>query len=450
MSQQTRAASESAETSVLGSILLDNTCIHDVSQVLSPEHFSSDAAKLVYKTALFLSERGDPIDPVTIAQVLDGQGALDSVGGINGLLTLNEASASAVNVLHHARIMVDIDKRRRALLEMDRKRTLIEASEPGSIDAAIALTMDALSGLCDESQSSTGLQHHAGALKGAVRDAQEANERGGQLGVSCDLDALNQAMGGTAGRGHLITVAGRPGMGKSAVAMQWAVQVACPAPAPLGQQQREGEPVAIFSLEMPAKQCSARNLCAHAQVPHDNMKNGTLSDSHVDRLLTSMRLLSKAPIYIDQKPAATIGYIRGELRRLVSKVGPLGGVVIDYVQRMGGKSDPRERVVEITRTAKTLALIFDCPILLLAQLNRECEKRQDKRPMLSDLKESGSIEEDSDVVLFVYRDEYYNEDSEDRGIAEVIAAKNRSGSTGTWKMRWSGPCTRFDDIRGGY
>ncbi|MEZ4466880.1 MAG: replicative DNA helicase [bacterium] len=280
----------------------------------------------------------------------------------------------------------------------------------------------------------------AGALKQAVEKVQRAYElKSSVTGTPTGFLALDARTAGLQA-GDLIILAARPAMGKTALALNLATNAAM-----------HNRTVAVFSLEMPTVQLAARILASEARVDGERMRTGHLSDGDIDRLLQSVKRLNQLSVHIDDTPSLSVMECRSKCRRLASErtLPPLGLVVVDYLQLMKGRAGIKSReqeISDISRNLKALAKELSVPVIALSQLNRGVESRPNKRPQLSDLRESGAIEQDADIIMFVYRDEYYNEDSEDRGIAEVIIGKNRSGSTGTAKLKFFKQWTRFDNL----
>jgi replicative DNA helicase len=284
----------------------------------------------------------------------------------------------------------------------------------------------------------------ATALKGAIEKVQHAYEvKSSVTGTPTGFLTLDARTAGLQ-PGDLLILAARPGMGKTALALNLATNAAM-----MGKHS-----VAVFSLEMPTVQLAGRILASEARVDGERMRTGHLSDGDIDRLLQAVKRMNQLPVFIDDTPSLSIMECRSKCRRLAADrtLPPLGLVVVDYLQLMKGRANVKSReqeISEISRNLKALAKELSVPVMALSQLNRSVESRPNKRPQLSDLRESGAIEQDADIIMFVYRDEYYNEDSEDRGVAELIIGKNRSGSTGTCRLKFFKQWTRFDNLEPG-
>ena len=433
---------QEAEQSVLGSVMLDNSALDRVGASLDAGDFYAPKHACVWRAMLALAQAGEPIDVVTLVQHLEQRQEMAEAGGLDYVLSLTEASATAVNVEHHAGIVRDAaDVRRMASAA---HRIAIRASS-GDYDSAAAFIDEAQQAVFDVgsdrgSQSMTALQP---ALMANIQAIQKAYESKAVVtGTPTGFTDLDEILSGFQ-PGTLNILAARPAMGKSAMAAAFAAATASIA----------GGSVAIFSLEMPAEEYSNRMLHAEARVDSRKSKSGHIGDGDIDRLLQSTKRMAGWSVHIDDCAAATVMNIRSGCRRIAAdkSLPPLALVVIDYLQLMGGSGQSREQEVSgISRGLKNMAKELGVPVIALAQLNRGLESRTDKRPMLSDLRESGAIEQDADVVMFVYRDEVYNPETADAGIAELIVRKHRAGATGTVRLRWTPEWTRFDSLARGH
>lgn len=425
-----------AEQSVLGSILLDSSALVSAMDILQPDDFYRDAHRQIYQAILALSDRGEPVDMITLCEELNRRGSLEAVGGVAYISTLANYVPSAANIEHYARIVKE-----KATL-----RDLISAAQ--RITAIGYEGQDEIEKILDEAEKlifAVGEQrtgHDFAAVKDILLDAFENIEKvyqsKGQLtGVPSgfvDLDHMTSGFQPS----DLIILAARPSMGKSAFALNVALHAAV----------RHHVPVAIFSLEMSKEQMAQRLLCAEANVDAHRLRTGYIEDEDWPRLTRAVGPLAEAPIFIDDTPGISVAEIRSKARRLKAERG-LGLIIIDYLQLIQGrgKSESRQmEISEISRSLKGLARELLVPIISLAQLSRAPEQRQDHRPMLSDLRESGSLEQDADVVMFLYRDEYYNPDTEDKNLAELIIAKQRNGPTGVVKLVWLKQFTKFVNL----
>ncbi|MED5464763.1 MAG: replicative DNA helicase, partial [Myxococcota bacterium] len=417
----------SAERSVLGAMLFSSDAVVDAFGVVEPSHFYRSGHAKIFTAMQALFERNDPIDEVTVQACLRESGELEAVGGVSFLASLGDGVPSAANVGHYARIV-----REQAL-----KRRLIAA---GSVIVSKGYSNETdVEELLDEAESSIfqitsdSEQRAYVSLNETVKDAFKALEKRCEdksaiTGVPSGFTRLDHMTAGFQ-PSDLIIVAGRPSMGKTALALNMAQHAAI----------AEGKKVLIFSLEMSRDQLTMRMLCSQAKIDSTRMRGGFLGEHDWPKLSAAAEVLSKAPVQLDDTGAISLMEVRAKCRRMQAELG-LDLVIIDYLQLMQGKvrkDGSREREIsEISRGLKALAREVNVPVIALSQLNRALEQRQDKRPMLSDLRESGAIEQDADVIAFVYRDEYYNPESEDRGMAEIIVGKQRNGATGNIKLNF--------------
>jgi replicative DNA helicase len=430
-----------AEFAVLGAILLDNGALDLVAEFLVAGDFFDGRNQVVYRHMMRLAEDTQPIDTVTLATGLEQVGQLAVAGGLDHLHTLDQASASSVNATHYAHIVHDYGEVRRLVQACTE---VVQKAQSGDYEDTDRLFDEAQQAIFE-----IGLRQRRGsfvpvstALEGVLAKVQLAFERketvtGTPTGFA-DLDRK------TAGwqEGDLIILAARPAMGKTAFALNLAANAA----------RDSKSTVALFSLEMPTNQLAARMLACDARVDSERMRSGNLVDGDIDRLLVSVRRMNAMAIQIDDTPGATVMEIRSKCRRLASdrSLPPLGLVIIDYLQLMKGKATAQSReqeISDISRNLKALAKELNIPVIALSQLNRGVESRPNKRPMMSDLRESGAIEQDADIIMFVYRDEYYNEDTEEEGITEIIIGKQRNGPTGTVKLRFFKEWSRFVNLQ---
>ncbi|HET6344626.1 MAG TPA: replicative DNA helicase [Myxococcota bacterium] len=426
-----------AERSVLGAMLLDDGAVSEAMALLTPDAFYRPAHGRIYEAMMALYEKNEPLDEITLAAQLKSMNQLEAVGGATFLASLTESVPTAANVIYYARIV-----RNRALT-----RKLINAATAiagsgyeggGDIDV-----------LLDEAEAKifeiTSARDTKGftSLKEIVKDAFKLIEKLYDAkqpitGVSTGFKDLDDKTSGLQSS-DLIIVAGRPSMGKTAFALNVAQNAAV----------MNKTPCAVFSLEMSKEQLVMRMLCSEARIESQRIRQGRLNDRDWPRLAQAAGRLAEAPLYIDDTGSISVLEMRAKCRRLQAEKG-LGLIVVDYLQLMRGRpgtENSREREIsEISRGLKALAKELSVPVIALSQLNRSLEQRQDKRPVLSDLRESGAIEQDADVICFVYRDEYYNPESEDKGIAEIIIGKQRNGPTDTVKLTFKRDFTRFENF----
>ncbi|HHW91465.1 MAG TPA: replicative DNA helicase [Firmicutes bacterium] len=425
-----------AEQSVLGAMFLEREAVLVAAEILQPEDFYRDAHRYIFEAILDLEERGRPADLVTVTETLRQQGRLDDVGGLAFVTTLAESVPTAANVEYYARIVEEKAILRRLIREATR---IIQNSYEASTEAA-AILDDAEQAILRISQyrNQSGFM----AIKDLISAAYDRIEflyqnKGGVTGIPTgfkDLDRLTAGLQPS----DLIVVAARPSMGKTSFALNVALHVALEAKIP----------VAIFSLEMSREQLIQRMLSSEAGIDGQRLRTGFLDEEDWLLLTTAMARLSEAPIFIDDTPSITVMDIRAKARRLVQERGQ-ALILLDYLQLVNSRrafESRQQEITEISRGLKALARELQVPVVALSQLSRAVEQRQDKRPVLSDLRESGAIEQDADVVAFIYWDEYYNPDTEKKGIAEIIIGKQRNGPTGLVQLAFLKDSMRFRDL----
>ncbi len=425
-----------AEVAVLGAVLLDNTVLDQILDSLHADDFYREAHRVIYQTIVELAQQNVGLDTLTLYTALKDRGLLDTAGGPERLAELVESVPTTVNALHYARIV-----RERAVL---RRFIAVSSELVEEVYGGVAEVTDfmdraeaAILGVAD-----TRGRNEPTAIREVLHTAfeqleQRMRQRSEVTGVPTgfvDLDRITAGMQ----RSDLLILAARPSMGKTALCLNLALNAAL-----MG-----GAGVGIFSLEMSKEQLVTRMLSSHARVSSSQIRTGRLRQEEFDSLFGASEELSKLPIYVDDTPALNIMELRSKCRRLNAE-GHLDLIIVDYLQLMRGpaKAQSREQEIsEISRSLKGLAKELNVPVLALSQLNRALEGRADKRPMLADLRESGAIEQDADIVMFIYRDEVYNKDTKDLGVAEVIVAKQRNGSLGKVRLAFLGEHTRFDNL----
>lgn len=426
--------SREAEESVIGAVLLSEDAVNEVMDRLHPEDFYVPAHQAIFESMRELFDANQPIDAVTVSESLRRGGELDKVGGIPYLTRLVDIVPSTSNVVYYAGIVEEHAKRR----ELIRAGSLV-TDVAFDIDDEIAQVLDRAEQavLSVAERRSTQALLEIGPLFNSVLEHVELLEqRGTELtGLATGFVDLDRKLAGLQ-PANLVVVAARPAMGKSSFALNVATNVAS-----------QGDPVAVFSLEMSKEEIVQRILSSVGRVDSMKLRSGQLGPLW-QRVVDAAGRMYKAPIYIDDSPVVTVTDIRAKCRRLKRKKG-LSMVVVDYLQLMQAstRENRQQEISEITRNMKNLARELGVPIIAVSQLNRSLEAREDKRPRLSDLRESGSIEQDADVVMFIYRHEYYHpEDQDKRGIAEVIVAKHRAGSTGPVELTFQPEFTRFANL----
>jgi replicative DNA helicase len=420
-----------AEESILGGIMLDPEAIGRIADALSPEAFYINAHKEIYKATLTLHLRSRPTDLMSVATWLYDHELLEKVGGKVKLAQLVDRTVSAVNVDRYAALVMDKYLRRK-LIEAGNEIVQLGYETSIELETVLDQSEQKIFGLTQE-RPQLGLTPLSDTIIQAFQEIESLHQGATLPGLPSqfyDLDALT----GGFQRSDLIIVAGRPSMGKTSFALGIARNIA------------ESWPVAIFSLEMSKEQLAQRLLASEAEIESNYLRTGRIAANQWDRLSHALGILSELPIYIDDSANQTVMQMRSEVRRLqAEKQGKLGLVLIDYLQLMEGSGNDNrvQELSRITRSLKGLARELSVPVIALSQLSRSVETRSDKRPMMSDLRESGAIEQDSDLVIMLYRDEYYKPDTPDRGIAEIIITKHRNGPTGIVKLLFKPEVTKF-------
>ncbi len=429
-----------AEESVLGAMMLAPSAIAAVSEVFSPEgrEFYRESHARIYRAALALYAKGEPVDAITLVDELDERGELEDVGGkvrVHELAALVPASANAG---HYAQIVRETSTLR-GLIRVGGEIAQLGWERPGEAPELVDRAEQILFDLSQEKATSE-FSHIETLLKESFERITQLYESGADVtGVPSGFRDLDRITSGFQ-EGNLVVIAARPSMGKSALGLGVAANLAV----------RKSVPVALFTLEMSKSEVTQRLMCSEAKVESQRLRTGKLSADDWPRLTAACDKLAKAPIYVDDTGSITMMEIRSKARRLKSKHPDLGLIIVDYMQLMTSGTTAENRVQEvsqISRSLKVLARDLDVPIVALSQLSRAVEQRHDKRPILSDLRESGSIEQDADIVMFIYRDEYYNaEESDQQGLAEVIVAKHRNGPTDTVKLSFLKRYAKFSDL----
>ena len=428
-----------AEQSVLGGLVLDNEAWVNVSDRIAATDFYRRDHADIYRAIEMLANAAKPFDIVTLGEWLENNEQLDAVGGMAYLTQLAENTPSAANIAAYA----DIVRQRAILRELIHTGTQItesafrtEGRSPDELlDAAESMVFEIAE---REAKGRRGFRPIKELLVDALDQIDQLFQRDNPItGVATGFYEIDSMTSGLQ-KSDLVIVAGRPSMGKTAFAMNIAQHAAI----------KDELPVAIFSMEMPSEQLAMRMMSSLGRINQHKVRTGKLADDDWPRLTHSVGILSEVKMFIDDTPALTPGDLRSRCRRLALEHG-LGLIVIDYLQLMnvpGTKENRATEISEISRSLKALAKELACPVLAMSQLNRSLEQRTDKRPVMSDLRESGAIEQDADVIMFIYRDEVYDEDSLDKGIAEIIISKQRNGPIGTRKLRFFGEYTSFENL----
>lgn len=432
-----------AERSVLGGLMLDDNAWDAVGSLLAPEDFYRGDHRTIYRVIASLAEQNKSLDIITVSEALDARGELESVGGIAYVSDLANNTPTASNVRAYAEIVSE-----RATL-----RQLISAGHeiadsgfnPQGRDSAELIDMaeSRVFQISDQRPHVGGPVSIRPLLTRAVERIDELFQNKGALtGLSTgfsDIDDMTQGLQ----KGDLIVVAGRPSMGKTSLMMNMAEDAVI----------RGEAPVLFFSLEMPAESLILRSLSSLGNINQSKIRSGQLDDDDWPRLTSAVTMLNDRPLFIDDTGGISPNELRSRARRVAREYGSLGLILVDYLQLMqvpGNVENRATEISEISRMLKSIAKEFNCPLIAGSQLNRGLEQRHDKRPVMSDLRESGAIEQDADLIIAIYRDEVYHEDSPDKGVAEAIILKQRNGPIGTCRLKFFGQYTKFEDLAQGY
>lgn len=421
-----------AEQAVIGSMLIDSACISEVIELLRTEDFYAEEHQRIFETIYSMFNGALKIDPVTVLDQLKAQGYYDEAGGRTYLMQLMEVTPTSANVREYAGIVRD-KSMLRAIANTATEIQTMALRGTGSASEIAELAEQKIYNI-RQGREIKGLSHIKSVIMDLYAQLDERSQSDRDIpGLSTGFRDLDVALTGL-NKSDLILVAARPGMGKTAFALNVALNAA----------KTSGKDVAVFQLEMSKDQLASRFLASEALLDSKKLKTGHLNQDDWIKIARATGVLAKTRIYVDDNPAITVAEIKAKCRRLGEE---LGLIVIDYIQLMqlGGKrSENRvQEVAEISRSLKIMAKELNVPVVCLSQLSRAAEQRADKRPMLSDLRESGAIEQDADIVMFIYRDDYYDSESDDKNIAEIIIAKNRHGATGTVELQWIGQYTTF-------
>ena len=427
-----------AEQAVIGSMLTDRDAVISAIEVLKEEDFYREDNKTIYEAILNLYNRSEPIDIITLKAELTSMGMFDKIGGLEYIVGLPEKVPTTANVEKYISIVKEKSELRRLIKAAN--EIIEQGYDPTeNIDDIMNSAEKKIFNIMQDKDQKSYSQIKDVLIDAFTELEQLYNQKQHITGVPTGFIDLDYKTAGLH-NSDLILIAARPAMGKSAFALNIATNAALKAKVP----------AVLFSLEMSKEQMVNRILCSEAMVDSNKVRTGKIDDDDWIKLADTMGDLSEAPIYIDDTPGISINEIRAKCRKLKLEKN-IGLVVIDYLQLVQGSSkraqgSREQEISEISRSLKILAKEINVPVIALSQLSRAPEQRPDHRPMLSDLRESGAIEQDADIVMFLYRDDYYNEDSEDKGLAEVIVAKHRAGSTGTVKLVWLGNYTKFANM----
>lgn len=425
-----------AEIAVLGGLLQDNSVLPQVTQSLFPDDFYLEAHQKIYQAMIELSDSAQPIDLLTIGNKLEEKGDLTTIGGQTYLAHLIDEIPTTAHIEYYVQIVKEKALIRR-VVQASRDIAIKGMGEYGEAEQYLD-EVEASIFRVTQQRIFKPYVHIKELVHETFEEIEQAGKRGEKItGVPSGFLDLDDKTAGFQ-KGDLIVVAGRPSMGKTAFALNIATN----------SSLKHERTVLIFSLEMSRHQLVRRMLCSEGRIDSSRLRTGRLSKEEWAQLIETASVLSESPLYVDDTPALPVMQLRTKARRLKSEFN-LDMIIIDYLQLMKGSPKPESRekeISEISSSLKALAKELDIPIIALSQLNRELERRGDKRPMLADLRESGAIEQDADLILFIYRDEVYNENTSDPNIAEIIIGKQRNGPTGTVMLHFSKENTRFDNL----
>jgi replicative DNA helicase len=434
-----------AESSVLGGLLLDNGAWDRVGDLLVDNDFYRHEHKLIYAAIGALINASKPADVITVNEYLQNQGKADEMGGLGYLNSLAQYVPSASNIRRYAEIVRERSILRKLVSASDEIATTAFNPQGKAIDRILDEAEQKIFNIGEEgSRMKQGFQSMDTLVVELLDRVQEMADNPNDItGVPTGFYDLDRMTSGLQ-PGDMVVLAARPSMGKTAFAINIAEHVAL----------NEGLPVAVFSMEMGASQLAVRVVGSIGRIDQGHLRTGKLSDDEWPRLTEAIEKLRTVSLHIDETPGLTPSELRANARRLARQCGKLGLIVVDYLQLMSGSGgsggDNRATELgEISRGLKMLAKELQCPVIALSQLNRSVEQRTDKRPMMSDLRESGAIEQDADIIMFIYRDDYYNKDSKEPGVAEIIIGKQRNGPTGTVKLTFLKNLTRFESLASG-
>lgn len=425
-----------AEQSVLGSMILERDAIAEVTEVLKGDEFYKESHKILFDAILELYNRDEPVDMITLVELLRSRDHLEAIGGVSYISNLATSVPTTANVKYYAKIVEEKWTLRRLIMASDdimqkcyeqqeEVENVLESAEKSIFDIS-------------QKKNRQDFEHLSTIIVRSFDQFERLSKNKGEItGIPSGFTDLDRKTSGFQ-KGELILVAARPSMGKTAFSTNIALYSAL----------RAGKSVAIFSLEMSKEQLAYRMLCSEANIDMLKLRTGDLDDEDWVRLARAAGPMANGKVFIDDTPGISINELRSKCRRLKIEKG-LDFIMVDYLQLMtgGAKTENRQQEVsEISRSLKIIAKEMNAPVMAMAQLSRAPEIRADHRPILSDLRESGSIEQDADVVMFLYRDEYYNKDTDKKNMAEVIIAKQRNGPTGTVELAWLGQFTKFGNL----
>lgn len=429
-----------AEQAILGGILLDNQAWDKVSHVLCEEDFYRAGHRVLYRVIRELSQKEQPFDVITIMEALKSLQLLDEAGGEVYLFELANNTPSVANIVAYAKIVREKSVQRQLISVANEIADAAYNPEGREVSDLLDVAETKVFAIAEQTGSEGGPEAIKSVLVKTVERIDELYHSTDAItGVTTGLSDFDEMTSGLQAS-DLVIVAGRPSMGKTTLVMNMAETVAI----------KEKKPVIVFSMEMPADSLAMRMMSSLGRIEQHRLRSGKLKDEDWPRVTSAVHMLSETPLFIDDQAGLSPSEMRARARRIAKEQGPLGLIVVDYLQLMkvpGFKVENRTaEISEISRSLKALAKELNVPVVALSQLNRSLEQRQDKRPVMSDLRESGAIEQDADLIVFIYRDEVYNEDSPEKGVAELIIAKQRNGPIGKVRAAFLGKYTRFEDL----
>lgn len=429
-----------AEQSIIGGLMLDNQVWDKVSTKLCETDFYRTEHRILFRSISILAKKDQPFDVVTLLDALKSYNELDNAGGEAYLFELANNTPSVANISAYAEIVREKSVQRQLIAVATEIADSAYKPDGRAVPELLDLAETKVFAIGEQTGGDGGPENIKSILVRAVEKIDALYHNGEAItGLATGLSDLDEMTSGLQSS-DLIIVAGRPSMGKTTLVMNMAEHAAI----------KSGKPVLVFSMEMPADSLAMRMMSSLGRIDQHKIRTGKLDDDDWPRVTSAVHMLSEAPLFIDDTPALSPGEMRARARRLAKEHGSLGLVVVDYLQLMkvpGFSADNRTaEISEISRSLKALAKELQVPVIALSQLNRSLEQRADKRPVMSDLRESGAIEQDADLICFIYRDEVYHEDSPDKGTAEIIVAKQRNGPIGKVRVAFIGKYTRFEDL----
>ncbi len=431
--------SEEAEVAVVGGLMLDNSNLDNVLEIVTENDFFASRHQLIFSAMVLLHERGSPFDVITVSEALDARDELERAGGLPYLTEMAESTPSTANIMAYANIVRERATVRQLITAANEIARNSLAPTGMDSDALLQLAERKVADISEGRPKTGGWVDSKELLDRSVEKITELFEsEDGLTGLTTGWDVLDEMTSGWQAQ-DLVIIAARPSMGKTTLAMN-TVETAA---------MTQGQPVCVFSLEMPAEQLMMRMLASVGRIDQTRIRTGQLETEDWPKLTAAIQQLRDTKLFIDDTPGLSPAEMRARLRRIEREHGKIAMVMVDYLQlmRIPGFGEGRtQEISEISRSLKGLAREFKCPMLALSQLNRSLEQRPNKRPVNSDLRESGAIEQDADIIMFIYRDEVYNEDSPEKGVAELIIGKQRNGPIGTARVAFIGKLSKFDNL----